>query len=100
MAVATEVVLRTRVRKRGHESEAVRSNLPKELVEEADAEGAGNRTLGLTVMLDRASCAKETLGREYVQVIVLAHQENITEGEALGRLAMAGIEALKKSTKK
>lgn len=101
MSTATaEVVLRTRIRKRGHESEAVRSNLPKELVDEADAEGGGNRTLGLTTMLDRASDAKRTLGPAYFEVIALAFKENVTEGEALGRLAQAGIDAQKKPTKK
>jgi len=88
------------MRKRGHESEPVRSNLPKELIDEADGEGGGNRTLGLTTMLDRASDAKRVLGQAYFEVIALAFRETITEGEALGRLAQAGIDAQKKSAKK
>ena len=83
--------MRARTRPRGHPNQPIRVRVPDELVEELDREGEGNRSYGLCVMLDRAKDAKDYLGKHYVEVVIMAHQERITEGEALGRLALEGI---------
>lgn len=82
--------LRKRLRKRGHPSEQINFRCPEELVQAIDAEGE-DRTDGLVVMLDRANDAKQELGDEWMEVVVFAHREGITEGQALGRLLKAAI---------
>lgn len=94
-AVAQECELRTRDRKRGHPTTQVTFRCPEELAKAAATEGR-DKTEGFTVLLDRAVDAKETMGEAYRQLVVYAHLEDITEGEALGRLAKIGLEALAK----
>ena len=87
-----------RERKRGHPSKMIGFRCPEELLEAADSEGRV-RTEGLIALLDRGHDAKEELGRDWVEVVVLAHREGITEGQALGRLAKASIERERKGRK-
>jgi hypothetical protein len=85
-----------RRRERGHPSKMTGFRCPLELLEAADAEEAV-QAQGLIALLDRAVDAKREMGKEWSEVMTLAFRENITEGEALGRLAM---EALGRDKKK
>lgn len=67
---------------------------PDELLTVADKEGT--RTEGLVALLDRAVDAKEETGEAWVAVIVRAHQDGITEGQALGRLVKEAVDQEKK----
>lgn len=78
-----------RVRKRGHPSTMIGFRCPDEILAVADREGT--RTEGIVALLDRAVDAKDVLGEAWVEVIVRAHKEGITEGEALGRIALESI---------
>ena len=83
-----------KVRKRGHPSTMIGFRCPDEILEVADREGT--RTEGVIALLDRAVDAKNEAGDAWVQVIVKAHQEGITEGEALGRIVREWAETSKK----
>jgi len=88
-----------RERTRGHPTEHVGFRCPTELLEAASAE-APERSKGIVTMLDRAFDAKEELGKDWIEVVVLAHREGITEGQALGRLARAGLGRDRKAARK
>lgn len=78
-------------RPRGHPTTQINWRCPDEIVKVIDTEGE-DRSDGLMILLDRAVDAKAVLGDLWVEVIVKAHREGITEGEALGRIAKAAIE--------
>ena len=78
-----------KVRKRGHPSTMIGFRCPDELLEVADKQGT--RTEGLIALLDQAVDAQGVLGDAWVEVIVRAHREGITEGEALGRIALEAV---------
>jgi hypothetical protein len=84
-----------RVRKRGHPSTMIGFRCPDEILEVADREGT--RTEGVVALLDRAVDARSVLGEAWVEVIVRAHREGITEGEALGRIALEAIQRDRKT---
>lgn len=85
---------RTRVRERGHDRVPFGSKMPKELVVAAEKIGRGNRSGGVERLLDIAVDAMKEIGDDlWVRVELYAHENKITEGEALGRLA---LDALKK----
>lgn len=77
-------------RERGHPSKMTGFRCPLELLEAADAED-GVQAQGLIALLDRAVDAKRVMGRDWTEVMSLAFRENITEGEALARLALDAL---------
>lgn len=85
-----------RDRKRGHPSQMVGFRCPSELLKAANVEGR-DQTDGLILLLDRAHDAREEMGKDWVEVVVRAHREGITEGQAMARLIK---EALEKDRKK
>lgn len=83
--------MRKRPRRRGHPGRQLNFRCPDELREAINNEGE-DQTDGVIVLLDRANDAKVELGDLWIEVVVYAHRQGITEGQALGRLARIGIE--------
>lgn len=89
-----EVIDRTKMRKRGHPTTQVVFRCPDELVKVIDTL-ARDRTPGVIRLLDQAVDSRDVLGeRGWFEVQAYASANGLTEGEALGRLA---LEALKKT---
>jgi hypothetical protein len=88
---AEDVQMRTRVRKRGHPSEQISFRCPSELVRAIEDAGS-DKTEGATRLLDRAVDARNELGEFWTDVEIRAYREQITEGEALGRIAREALE--------
>jgi hypothetical protein len=95
LEVDTGGVMRRRARKRGHPTKMVGFRCPLELLDAAAQEGEG-QTDGLVTILDRGNDAKLELGDEWVEVMVMAHREGITEGQALGRIARMALARYKR----
>lgn len=92
MQPTSEVIdVRKQPRKRGHPANQLNFRCPDELREAAKREGE-DLTDGLIVLLDRGNDAKAALGDLWIEVVVFAHRQGITEGEALGRLAKVTLE--------
>lgn len=96
MAVAASreepVQMRTRMRKRGHPSEPLAFRCPKELLRAVEDAGA-DKTEGAIRLLDRAVDARAELGDFWAAVEMRAYRDQVTEGEALGRIAREALEA-------
>lgn len=93
MLTATEAHMR-RERKRGHPTEQLGFRCPEELMRAIEGEGP-DKSAAAIAMLDRAADAKTELGKDWIEVVVLAHREGVTEGQALARLAKLGLKAKK-----
>lgn len=84
------VQMTTRKRGRGWKTAPLGFRCPVELIEAIEA--IGDRTVGATILLDRAVDAEKELGDLWRQVLVRAVEDGCTQGEALGRLARETLE--------
>lgn len=96
MAVAARreesVQVRTRVWPRGTKTQPLAFRCPLEVHDAVMEAASGDKTAGALRLLVLAMDAQKELGDLWVQVEVRAVQENITEGEALGRIAREALE--------
>lgn len=91
-AIAEALLNARRERKRGHPTESLTARLPEEIIQAIDSE-ARNKTEGAVALLDCAVDAKTEMGKEWLEVVIFAHREGLTEGQALGRLARLGLKS-------
>jgi hypothetical protein len=78
-------------RERGHPTELIGFRCPEEIVAEIDAIDA-DRSKVLVRLLDQALDARRELGKGWDQIEEYARREDISEGEALARLAKAALQ--------
>lgn len=96
LAAAAETDVKGRRREQGHPTQMVGFRCPEELLDVANKIGA-NQTAGLVLLLDLANDAIRAMGKDWIEVEVLAHRADLEVGEALARLAK---EALDRKPKK
>lgn len=84
-----------RNRPRGHPTEYLGIRVPKELADAARDEGP-NQSQGCIALMDLGFEAKRALGKEWIEVIIRAHREGVTEGEAVGRMLKDFIDSQRK----